>query len=563
MGEPTPRPVNLSEIGMDTNGNFIMGQPSVPSVLRDEGGRVVWKLQGNSPEENEQLGIRNVQGLFLEKFPEFDEMFPRLEDGKIEKDRREEARNYISKIFYRQKIFNRYFPNLNSRKRFPFFEGSYKVILRKSFGPWGIEFSDQDFPRKPSGYWTSESIASNALIVYQKFGYLTHPLLQEIGNTDLMYGLSKYPGGMKALLKKVKVLYSASKTKNGLITTEEDSLPKTRTGKILWRVLVEKTPDSLIAIIEKEARRILSNGVELTDNGLRSKGYSSFTAGVQKYYPGGLTSLQESLGLPILQKPRGYWKDPNIIEQEAISFLESGDNLTQQGIKEADKSSLWMAIAKYYPGGIFALRSKLSLESSQRPKRYWTPEQIERETRDFINQEGKFSYTLLQEKGRMDLVGAISKNYHGGIYGLRKALGLNLLRKSNDHWTKEQIEKDSALIIETQGSISFELLIRQGKYDLVNAIRRHYPGGITGLKEQFGLKLPSKPEEYPTPEKNGEKYRVILDEIEIKNLLESLTNEQKYEINRKFWEFIRENPDSEISIVDFAVDYLRQRGAVT
>lgn len=45
MTEPTPRPINLVESGMNQNGNFIIGQPTIPSVLRDEVGDIDFELK--------------------------------------------------------------------------------------------------------------------------------------------------------------------------------------------------------------------------------------------------------------------------------------------------------------------------------------------------------------------------------------------------------------------------------------------------------------------------------------------------------------------------------------
>ena len=66
-----------------------------PTVLRDAQGRIQWNVAGNTPEQNEQIGIGNIQALFLTKFPDFDELFPRDEDGTIAEEEREEARNFI------------------------------------------------------------------------------------------------------------------------------------------------------------------------------------------------------------------------------------------------------------------------------------------------------------------------------------------------------------------------------------------------------------------------------------------------------------------------------------
>lgn len=79
----------------------------IPIVLRNARGRVVWKIPGNSPEENEQLGIRNIQALFLTRSPEFLELFHFGEDGKIVEGEREKAKRFILEKIGKVKQFNK------------------------------------------------------------------------------------------------------------------------------------------------------------------------------------------------------------------------------------------------------------------------------------------------------------------------------------------------------------------------------------------------------------------------------------------------------------------------
>ena len=51
-----------------------------------------------------------------------------------------------------------------------------------------------------------------------------------------------------------------------------------------------------------------------------------------------------------------------------------------------------------------------------------------------------------------------------------------------------------------------------------------------------------------------------LNYADVQLILENLSDEQRYEINERFWEFVDQNPDTEISIADFAIDYLRKKG---
>ncbi len=113
----------------------------IPTVLRDGGRRIRWILPGNTPEENLQLGIRNIQGLFLKKFPEFNVMFPRDKEGKIIEDAKNEAREFIKNQMSDFKEFSKIIPRacLDIGK-YSYFEGSFAIAVRKSFEPWGLQF---------------------------------------------------------------------------------------------------------------------------------------------------------------------------------------------------------------------------------------------------------------------------------------------------------------------------------------------------------------------------------------------------------------------------------------
>lgn len=109
-----------------------------PTVLRNAKS-IVWNLKENTPEQNEALGIRNIQGLFLEKFPGFFEQFSMTDNGVVVENRKENAAQYIKEKFNTAKEFIGcfgYSPLSGSCKGWS--EGSWITILEKSFISWGI-----------------------------------------------------------------------------------------------------------------------------------------------------------------------------------------------------------------------------------------------------------------------------------------------------------------------------------------------------------------------------------------------------------------------------------------
>ncbi|OGH12161.1 MAG: hypothetical protein A2857_03235 [Candidatus Levybacteria bacterium RIFCSPHIGHO2_01_FULL_36_15] len=132
-------------------------QEGIPTVVRDKRGRATWKHSENSPEQNEELGIRNIQALFLEKFPIFYEMFEEGKVGTIKKGKEEDARRFILEHLRSKNKFGTVFGNLAySRDWTPYFEGSFNTALKKSFEPWGIKFKIRDF-NKVRDLWKNKT----------------------------------------------------------------------------------------------------------------------------------------------------------------------------------------------------------------------------------------------------------------------------------------------------------------------------------------------------------------------------------------------------------------------
>lgn len=106
-------------------------------------------------EENLRLGIKNIQGLFLERYPEFDTLFPRTEDNKITEDKREEARRFIMEQIGTRAKFRKIFgPTIISSE--PTFSNSVHTALIQTFEPWGIEFNP------PTEWVSNKSLAEEA-----------------------------------------------------------------------------------------------------------------------------------------------------------------------------------------------------------------------------------------------------------------------------------------------------------------------------------------------------------------------------------------------------------------
>lgn len=382
MNEQAPRFLSPMEMGISSSKN-----PELPAVTRDKRGRILWKLPGNTPEQNEQLGIRNVQALFLAKFPEFNDLFLREEDGKISEEKREEAKQFVLKKLGNQKKLRFTISQSINSKDTPYFPSAI-VALHKSFFPWGLNIDPQaDGSQKPKGYWTSENIEREARNFYEQEGRLTVYVLDKKGRSDLLTAI---------------------------------------TGK----------------------------------------------------YPGGIYELRAKLGLAEPRKRRGYFNEATI-ERDALVFHKKEGNISARILTKRKESSLLSAISRTYPGGMRALKEKLEIKPGNRN---WDIATIEKAARKFLLENG-----TLGTLGEIDsgLLAAISKYYPGKVRGLREKLGLTTYRRN--YWTQEKIESEAESFIKQHGNLADDLLRDNGRGDLKSAIQKYYPGKLTGLKKRLGL----------------------------------------------------------------------------
>lgn len=116
--------------------------PDLPQIRRDARGLIRWRIRGNTPEEDESIGVNNIRALFLEKVPDFLSHFPLQGDGKTAADQREEAKRFIlERVGSSQKFDACFGGSSTARRAVPYFHGSFTEAIRKSFVMWGLEFA--------------------------------------------------------------------------------------------------------------------------------------------------------------------------------------------------------------------------------------------------------------------------------------------------------------------------------------------------------------------------------------------------------------------------------------
>lgn len=175
-----------------------------PLALRDDEGRVIWKQEGNTQEQNEALGIENVQGLFLDKFQEFDKLFPRKKNGAVIEKKREEAEGYILQSLNDKKGLAKGLAKVVGsspldQRIVSYFQGSTFIIIQKSFVSWGLRFEvfnrkveeksgvyiDNDNQWAPISFFVSESNQVSVSTLRSRFKRMNISNIQGVSGNSL------------------------------------------------------------------------------------------------------------------------------------------------------------------------------------------------------------------------------------------------------------------------------------------------------------------------------------------------------------------------------------------
>lgn len=279
-------------------------------------------------------------------------------------------------------------------------------------------------------------------------------------------------------------------------------IPRNGKGRMRWAIVKKWTPEMQAAAMESEAKVMIKGGIELTDQGLKRAHLSGFEVGVSKYYPGGLISLQEKIGIVPTQKPSGFWNNTQNIELEAQRLHLAGNNLSLRSLTDAGMSGLSVAISKYYPGGIRKLRENLGSPALSLPRGYWeNPENIEAEGRKVLQAKEQLTQATLRKRKLSSMVASVAKNYPGGMRGLKQKLGTPVESRPNGYWQDPgNIEMEARRILELEGPLSQKVITKHEMSSLNVAISKHYPGGMRALKEKLGVPEKYKHVGYWTPQ---------------------------------------------------------------
>ena len=271
-------------------------------------------------------------------------------------------------------------------------------------------------------------------------------------------------------------LLMAAKTyyPNGILGVRERlNLKAKKTPKGYWTL--EK--------IEREAREFLSTYGVISRRVLYQHNRGDLSEAVKSKFPGGFVALKERLGA-VQAKPGGFWTKERI-EQEALAYYKERGFLSARHLIKNGRGDLAMAISQNYPGRMTKLKEALGLDPLRKDN-YWTQEKIAEEARKFYETEGVLTAKALYRMGRSDLASQISRSYKGGYLALKRELRIELSKRPDGYWTPEAIEAEVRNFLDNEGTISSGVLHRK-KPALYAAIRLHYPGGKLALESKLGI----------------------------------------------------------------------------
>jgi protein-tyrosine-phosphatase len=169
-------------------------------------------------------------------------------------------------------------------------------------------------------------------------------------------------------------------------------------------------------------------------------------------------------------KPRGYWKDPENIENELKMWIKSHnlDRLpTQKELRAAGESSLATAIDKL--GGLAGFSQKIGVPmASRRPNGYWT---------DF-DKLGRALEAYMKP---------VEREYHTTSEDFTHSVDAEVVGQKEEERKNKQIHEPRESETELFWMPSAQELTAAGRGDLLRAIREH--GGISAVGKKLGVKV--------------------------------------------------------------------------
>lgn len=344
--------------------------------------------------------------------------------------------------------------------------------------------------RKPMNYWQNfENVKNEIQNIMKQLGYFPSKTeLTKIGFGSLSTAIQKYHGGIKKI-------------------REIMGFKSERLEKGHWKNI----ENVKMAITDLETKL----GRFPTISEISKNGYSGMVRAIIKEH-GGYSAVRVIMGKRVIQKPDGYWKKWENVEnviQELAEIL--GHFPSEDDMRKSQYSTVANAIREHY-GGMREVKKRMGEQKIKKPDGYWKNfDNIEKELGPIIKEMGKFpTHAELIQRGKSALSTAM-RDYHGGFKTVKYKLGRDSEDKYGRYKSKEAVLEKLEEIWKNNPQLNRELpsdywLRKNGYRYLGQSITAHH-GGFQTFRVKLGKKNKRKPDGHWS---NFENIKKVLSELE-------------------------------------------------
>jgi len=208
---------------------------------------------------------------------------------------------------------------------------------------------------------------------------------------------------------------------------------------------------------------------------------------------GGVNKFREQLGCEIIKRPTGYWHNWEILEKELKRIIDEAGNFPSGNYLEKNKLG-YLKTGIYFFGGFNAVRKKMGYDLERKPDSYWKNwDNVKIELEKIITKTGNFPGNwVLAKLGKYNLINAIRK-HHGGFDAVRKKMSQKEIFKPSNYWKDwNNVETEiKSLILRLDRYPSQNEMINAGLSGMIDGIYNHH-GGFISVREKMGYPLPGK-----------------------------------------------------------------------
>lgn len=201
------------------------------------------------------------------------------------------------------------------------------------------------------------------------------------------------------------------------------------------------------------------------------------------------------LGIVMIRKPRGFWKDPKNLHSEVRNIIRTYGRIpSTPELQELGHGGLARAIEKY--SSITDVRQAHGFAEDNRHflDKYEDWNLFAADFKQVVADIGTFpTGKQLRALDRSDLEKAAYK-YHGSLVHVRERLGFQPKTRPNKYWNEySNVIKEAKLLVEQYGDLpSSSTLQKTGYGSLVQAVCNMH-GGFHKLRNDLGLKAHGTP----------------------------------------------------------------------